>query len=53
MKTFLKGCLVAAVFFIGTLALLEVDRRCALLYGTEATISNMVQVFIENNLDFH
>ena len=53
MKTFLKGCLVAAIFFIGTLALLEVDRRCAILYGTEATISNMAQVFIEKSLNFH
>lgn len=53
MKTFLKGCLVAAVFFAGTLALLEVDRRCGLLYNYEPTISNMVQVFIEKSLNFH
>ena len=53
MKMILKGCLVAALFFIGTLAILEVDRRCGLLYGYEETISNTVQVFVEKSLNFH
>ncbi|MCI8348756.1 MAG: hypothetical protein HFE74_04860 [Firmicutes bacterium] len=53
MKTFGKCCLVAAIFFFGTLALLGVDRRCAMMYQEGGNISSSLQVFVEKILDLH
>lgn len=49
-----KMCLIiAALFFVTTLALLRVDRQCGILYQQESNISDLLQLFIENRLDLH
>lgn len=53
MKGFKLYFTVGLLFFVAALALLEVDRRCGLMYGEGGTISDSLQVFIENRLDLH
>ena len=53
MKWFKRGCLIAVLFFIFTLALLEVDRQCSQMYTEGGTISGGLQVFVEKTLDLH
>lgn len=45
--------IIGALFFAATLSLLTVDRHCSILYQKEDTISNRLQLFIENMLDLH
>lgn len=53
MKTFGKCCLAAAIFFAVTLAVLSVDRRCAMIYEEGGYISHSLQLFVEKSLNLH
>ena len=50
MKTLLKYFLVVVFSIIVTISLLRVDRQGALMHGTDNSISDTLQVFIENKL---
>lgn len=39
MKTFAKAIVIFILFFMGTTAVVHVDRQCAQINGTEAKIT--------------
>ena len=49
MKNFKLFLLAAIILFAATLAILEVDRQGALMYGEGGTISGALQRFYEKN----
>lgn len=51
MKDFKRSCIIAALFFIFTLTVLGVDRRCSMMYQQGGAISTQLQVFVEKALD--
>ena len=50
MKTLAKSIFIFFLFFVITVFLLRVDRQGAMMYGFADSISNTLQVFIENKL---
>ncbi|MBR5129566.1 MAG: hypothetical protein IKU67_05900 [Firmicutes bacterium] len=51
MKVLIR-CFIILIFFVtATVALLRVDRQGALMYGLDNSISQTLQVFIENNIE--
>ena len=53
MKTLAKSVFLFLLFFLFTVFLLRVDRQGAMMHGFDESISNTLQVFIENKLILH
>ena len=53
MKTAVKCFFILALFFVFTVLILRVDRQGALMQGFDNSISQTLQVFIENKLILH
>ncbi len=47
MRTFRELLMIALLFFIGTLALLEVDKRCADLNGLPAASDRLQEEILQ------
>lgn len=47
MKTFGKSIIIFTVFAAGTMSLIHVDRQCAIINGSSASIMSSIENIIE------
>lgn len=53
MKTIVKSLLIMVLFFSFTVLILRVDRQGAIMHGFDNSISQTLQLFIENKVILH
>lgn len=53
MKTWIKSLVIFLVFFMGSTAVIHVDRQCAHMYGESVEIISSVENTIEKYVSLH
>lgn len=51
MKTLMKSLVVFLLFFMGTTAMVHVDRQCAHMYGKTDEIMASIENTVENTIE--